>query len=138
MPRRDSDHELVVEALEREGWTITDDPLVLPYGGKEVYVDLGAERVLGAVKEDRRIAVEIKTFIGPSDVHDLEMAIGQYNLYRDILSETDPDRSLYLAIPIHARKGIFSDPLGHLVIERQQMQIIVFGVSPEEDLQWIP
>ncbi len=43
----DSDHELVVEALKREGWTITDDPLVLPYGGKEVYVDLGAERVLG-------------------------------------------------------------------------------------------
>lgn len=138
MPRRDTDHELVVEALKREGWTITDDPLVLPYGGKEVYVDLGAERVVGAVKGDRKIAVEIKTFLGPSDVHDLELAIGQYNLYRDILSETDPERSLHLAIPTHARKGIFSDPLGHLVIERQKMRVIVFGASPEEGLQWLP
>lgn len=138
MPRRDSDHELVVEALEREGWTITDDPLVLPYGAKEVYVDLAAERVLGAVKGERRIAVEIKTFIGPSDVRDLEMAIGQYNLYRDILSATDPERSLHLAIPSHAHQGIFSDPLGHLVVERQKMQIIVYGARPEEGLEWMP
>lgn len=138
MPRRDSDHDLVVGALEREGWTITDDPLVLPFGGKEVYVDLGAERVLGAVKGTRKIAVEIKTFLGPSDVHDLELAIGQYNLYRDILSETDPERSLHLAVPVHARQGIFSDPLGRLVLERQNIKMIVFGTSPEEGLQWIP
>ena len=138
MPRRDTDHELVVEALTREGWTITDDPLVLPYGAKEVYVDLAAERVLGAVKGERRIAVEIKTFLGPSDVHDLEMAIGQYNLYRDILSKTDPERSLHLAVPRHAHEGIFKDPLGQLVVERQKLRIIVFGASPEEGLQWMP
>jgi hypothetical protein len=27
-----------------DGWTITDDPLILSYGSRDLYVDLGAER----------------------------------------------------------------------------------------------
>ncbi len=136
MPRRDLYHDLVVEALERDGWTITDDPLVLSFGNKDLYVDLGAERVLGAVKGEREIAVEIKSFISPSDVQDLEMAVGQYNVYRDILAGTGSQRALYLAVPKHAYQGIFADQLGQWVIKRQELRIIVFGDSPEEELEW--
>ena len=137
MPRRDLYHDLVVEALERDGWTITDDPLVLSFGSKDVYVDLGAERVLGAVKGKKEIAVEIKSFISPSDVQDLEMAVGQYNVYRDILAGTGSQRALYLAVPKHAYQGIFADQLGQWVIKRQELRIIVFGDSPKEKLEWI-
>ena len=35
-------------ALVHDGWTITHDPLHLRWGTKDMYVDLGAERFLGA------------------------------------------------------------------------------------------
>src|SRR5579871_5471315 len=92
MPRHDTHHDIVVAALIADGWTITDDPLFLSYGGIDVYVDLGAEAPIGAQKDEQKIAVEIKGFFGASDVHDLEMALGQYNLYRDVLAEKEPDR----------------------------------------------
>ncbi len=89
MPQRDLFHSSVVTALETAGWTITDDPLELSFGDRKLFADLGAERPLGAVKGNERIAVEIKSFIGKSDVRDLELAIGQYNLYRAILRRTE-------------------------------------------------
>jgi len=45
-------------------------------GQRTVYVDLGANRIVAAERGDRRIAVEIKTFQGPSDIADLEQALG--------------------------------------------------------------
>ena len=65
MPRKDVYHETVVEALRADGWTITADPLLLAYGGKDVYVDLGAEIPIGAEKEGRKIGVEVKSLVGP-------------------------------------------------------------------------
>ena len=48
MPRKDLYHDIVVHALLKDGWIITDDPLTLSYGGRDVYVDLGAERPIAA------------------------------------------------------------------------------------------
>ena len=138
MPRKDVYHDVVVQALTADGWTITHDPLPLSYGGKDVYIDLGAAQPIGAEKGDRRIAVEIKSFLSPSDVHELEVAIGQYALYRDILSEVEPERALYLAIPERVYKGIFSDPLGQLVLARQQLRLIVFNDLQARIERWIP
>ena len=66
MPARDIYHEAVKNALVKDGWTITDDPLTLELDGERLFVDLGAERVIGAEKGLRKIAVEIITFGGPS------------------------------------------------------------------------
>lgn len=137
MPRKDLYHDKVVGDLEREGWTITDDPLRLAYGGRNLYIDLGAENVLGATKGERQIAIEIKSFASLSDLADLENALGQYVLYRDILSEVEPERQLYLAIPRFAYESTFRDQFGQLVIAKQRLRVIVFEVSKEESLQWI-
>ncbi len=107
MPQKDLYHDIVAEALIQEGWIITNDPLHLAYGGRNFYVDLGAERLLAATKDNQKIAVEVKSFIGVSERFQLELAIGQYNLYRDVLSENEPDRSLYLAIPDFAYSEYF-------------------------------
>ncbi len=56
--------EIVKKALIKDGWTITDDPLTLKFGNTELYVDLGAEKVLAAEKEGQKIAVEVKSFFG--------------------------------------------------------------------------
>jgi hypothetical protein len=44
MPAKDFYHDTVVEALKADGWTITDDPLYLSSGNRDLWVDLGAER----------------------------------------------------------------------------------------------
>ena len=138
MPRRDLYHEAVVHALEKTGWTITDDPFRLSYGIHRLYVDLGTENMLAAQKEDRLIAVEIKSIVGDSEVHDLEVALGQFVLYRGLLTELEPERRLYLAIPRYAYDQVFSDDFGQAVIRQHQLRLIVFGEDGQEILQWIP
>jgi|ERR671933_2298852 hypothetical protein len=95
---KDIYHDTVRTALEKDGWTITDELFRLTIGSRSVYIDLGAEKLLAAEKEGCKIAVEIKSFLSPSPVNDLEKALGQYILYRDVLKRSQPERILYLAI----------------------------------------
>jgi|GEM_PF-1516655 len=62
MPAKDLDRDLVRNALIEEGWTITHDPLFLPYGKKDMYVDLGAERLmaLAGLMEDGKELSQLK------------------------------------------------------------------------------
>jgi predicted RecB family endonuclease len=76
MAAKDVFHEAVRKGLEKEGWVITDDPLKLQVGGVEMYVDLGAEKIIAAEKDGKKIAVEIKSFIGPSNISEFHTAIG--------------------------------------------------------------
>ena len=82
MPARDKYHNAVRNALIKDGWTITHDPLRLVWGKRDMYVDLGAKKLLGAQKGERLIAVEIKSFAGASEMADLEKAVGQFSVYR--------------------------------------------------------
>jgi hypothetical protein len=76
MPAKDTYHDALCRALVKDGWTITDDPFRLIWGKRDFYVDLGAERVVAAEKAGKRIAVEVKSFLGASAMHDLELALG--------------------------------------------------------------
>lgn len=76
MATRDSLHHVVRRALEEDGWTITDDPLIVRFGRSFCEIDLGAERLLAAEKADEQIAVEIKTFLRPSLLSEFHTALG--------------------------------------------------------------
>ncbi|MEG4047015.1 element excision factor XisH family protein [Microcoleus sp. Pol17C6] len=52
--------------------------------GEDKPIDLGAEQLLAAENNYRKIAVEVKSFIRESRIADLEKALGQYTLYYDI------------------------------------------------------
>ena len=137
MPARDHYHNLVREALVREGWTITGNPVTLLYGSKAMFVDLGAQHLLGASREGRRIAVEVKSFRGPSEMADLEMALGQFVLYRAVLRKLAPAIQLYLAIPNDPYESIFLDPLGVMLIQEERIAMMVFQPPTGEIVQWI-
>ena len=137
MPARDVYHDTVKKALLKDGWTITHDPLTLRWGLKDLFVDLGAERLLAAEKEGQKIAVEIKSFLGQSDMNDLEKALGQFVLYHDILAEREPHRLLYLAIPKEILRDIFEEPIGRLLLRNQRVRLLVFDSGQEVVLQWI-
>jgi hypothetical protein len=67
---------------------------------RSLYIDLGAERLIGAEREGQYIAVEIKSFSSASSVDDLQNAIGQYSMYEDVLEELGIARTLYLAFHV--------------------------------------
>lgn len=62
MPAKDLYHNEVKNALQKDGWVITHDPLTISAGPKTFHVDLGAEKIIAAEKEGMKIAVEIKSF----------------------------------------------------------------------------
>lgn len=136
MSRRDMYHEQVKTALIQEGWEITHDPLIFKTE-PELSADLGAERPIAAKRGEEKIAVEIKSFLSMSQVSELEKAIGQYELYRWLLQDTEPERDLYIAVPIHAYEGIFSKPVGKMAVTKLQMKLIVYDVTGKEKLRWI-
>jgi len=138
MPARDVYHDIVKRSLIKDGWTITDDPLHLKWGRKDMYIDLGASQLLAAEKEARKIAVEIKSFSGRSEMDDLEKALGQYVLYLDVLGELQPERLLYLALPVWVYTSLFEEPLGQLLLKNRRLRLIVFQPEQESIKQWIP
>jgi hypothetical protein len=77
MAAKDIYHDSFVRALQNDGWTITHDPLIIPFGSRDLHVDIGAERLLAAERDGERIAVEIRSFIGPSPIQDLKEALGR-------------------------------------------------------------
>lgn len=137
MPAKDIFHDIVKSALQKDGWKITDDPLRLKWGLRELFVDLGAKKLIAAQKGETKIAVEIKSFVGKSPINELENALGQYILYRNILEETEPERLIYLAIRKSTYQEIFSEPIGTLTIQKSKLYLLVFDDEKEEILQWI-
>lgn len=93
---------------------------------------------MAAEKGERRIAVEIKSFLGKSEVEDLEKALGQFILYRAILAVREPGRTLFLAVPDHVLQEIFDEPIGQILVKDQAVQ--VFGCDPQDEVitRWIP
>lgn len=137
MPAKDIYHDTVKNALVKDGWTVTHDPLKLKWGKKDLFIDLGAEQLLAAQKQESKIAVEIKSFVGRSDVADLENALGQYVLHHDILEEVSPERVLYLAIRDAIFQDLFEEPIGKLLLNKRRVKLIVFDPDKEEILRWI-
>ncbi len=138
MPAKDLYHDAVKNALAKDGWTITHDPLTLRWGKKDLFVDLGAEKLLAAEKGEAKIAVEVKSFLGRSEVADLEQALGQFALYRRILEIKEPGRKLYLAIRELVFNELFEEPIGQLLLDSEMVQIVVFDEDTEEVRRWIP
>ena len=136
MAARDVFHEAVKIALVKEGWIVTHDPLSLSFGGVDLYIDLGAEKVIAAEREGQRIAVEIKSFSGPSLISDFHVALGQFLNYRLVLEAQDPERHLYLAVPLDAHVAFFTLPFAQSAIRRYQLKVLVYNSQTQEILQW--
>lgn len=137
MPAKDIYHNQVINALIKDGWIITHDPLRLQWGPKDMYVDLGAEQMVAAEKEGRKIAVEIKSFIGPSEIEDLKNALGQFILYRAVMQKTDPGRNLFLAVRQTTFLELFDEPIGKLLVDSEQIKLVVFDPLTEGIVKWI-
>lgn len=138
MPRKNSIHEAIKMALIKDGWTITNDPLFLEYGDDDMYVDLGAERLLAAERGTEKIAVEVKRFTGLSALSALHTALGQYQVYLAVLEKTDPNRKLYIALSKTAYDDLLRMDTFGLVVERFHVSLLIVRTEDEEIDIWKP
>ena len=126
----------MVNALRKDGWTVTHDPLKVGWRGRRLKVDLGAEKLLAAERDTEKIAVEIKSFIGASEMADLYLALGQFILYRKALRRVEPERKLYLALDTVAYQENFGDDEGEALRAEEDIKLIVFDQETEEIVKW--
>lgn len=134
---KDAYHENVRNALIKDGWTITHDPLMIVFEGLRVVADLGAERLLAAEKQNEKIAVEIKVFGGKSKISEFEKAIGQYDLYEMYLEELEPERVLFLAVSFDSYDKFLQLPAIEFAVKKKNLKLIVFNQMTEEIVKWI-
>jgi hypothetical protein len=137
MPAKNIHHDVVITALQADGWTITDDSYRLMYGGQELSADPGTERILAAGKDTRRIAVVIQSFPGPSPVRDLQRAVGQFEMYREVLAEQEPERTLYLAVSNKVYDDVFLDRLGQLILTSFHLRLVIYDPAEQRIVRWI-
>ena len=88
-------------------------------------------------RDAEKIAVEIKSFLSPSPINDLEHAWGQFFLYARVLQGKEPDRLLYLAISITTFDTLFNEEAGQLLLKETGFRLIVFDPKTEEIIRWI-
>ena len=136
MPAKDLFHDNVQNALKKDGWTITADPYTLSWGKDSLFVDLAAERFIAAEKENEKITVEIKSFIGRSQTAEMEKALGQFSLYYAVMQRTDANRKLYLAVPETVFGDLFEGEKGEIVMSDERLRAFSFSVESEEILKW--
>lgn len=134
---RDIFHDLVRASLEREGWTITDDPYFISLDTVSFQVDLAAERIIAAEKDNEKIAVEIKSFLNASAVTDFYGALGQFLSYRLVLQKNEPERDLYLAVPLDTYEMFFQSTFAQLAVREYQLKLIVYDPKNGGITQWI-
>jgi hypothetical protein len=138
MARKDYYHDLVRNALQNDGWLITNDPFTVPTPDMDFYIDLGAEKsIIGAERDGEQIAVEIKSLRGSTYYYDAYQALGQFLIYRLAMDKQKMLRDLYLAVPNIAfqeleKVSIFKDAWLHY-----HVHLLIFDEKEEKILQWI-
>jgi hypothetical protein len=133
---KDLFHDAVKTALIKEGWTITHDPYPLKIAKRHLFIDLGAERIVAAQREQKTIAVEIKSFVSPSPIQDLHKVVGQYMNYLIVLRRDDPNRKLFLAVPVEVYRSFFQERDIWELVETIAIPLIVYDDQQQEILHW--
>ena len=135
---KDVFHQQVKNALIKDGWNITHDPLTIRISeAVKLQIDLAAETTIAAERDSEKIAVEIKSFVGDSDISAFHTALGQYLNYCQALEEQEPDRLVYLAIPLETYQDFFQLPFIQRSLRRYQVKLIIYNPKLEEIKQWI-
>jgi hypothetical protein len=136
MSARDFFHNAVKTALQKDGWTITHDPLSIEFGLGSLYIDLGAERIISAERANEKIAVEVKSFLSSSAISEFHTALGQYLNYQLLLKEQYPEHLLHLAIPLSTYDSFFQLPFVQSTIDLYHIRLAIYLPEQEVIIQW--
>ena len=101
-----------------------------------MYIDLGAEQLIAAEKQGKKIAVEIKSFVAVFVLYEFHLAIGQYRNYQLALLQEDPERVLYLAVPEDTYDRFFTLQFIQDALRYNAVRYLVYDGQAEGIVQW--
>ncbi|CAO5069375.1 Fatty-acid synthase [Microcystis aeruginosa] len=70
-------------------------------------------------------------------MRDFEIALGQYILYRNLISLTEPEYQIYLAIKDSIYENFFQRESIQDIVKINQLLLLVVEMEKEKILQWI-
>lgn len=129
--------KLCATLLKKMAGQLLTGSLLLRYELGNLYIDLGAEKVLAAEQADKKIAVEIKSFVQNSAISEFYTALGQFISYRTLLLDQYSEHILYLAVPVDTYTSFFSTQLAQNIISSQQLKLIVYKPQQEVIERWL-
>ena len=134
---KDFYHINVRESLEKDGWVVTHDPYRISVEDIGYEIDFGAEPLLAAERNEQKIAIEVKSFLGPSTINEFHKAVGQFNDYYVALSMQDPDRILFLAVPEEVWLRFFQKQIIQKSLERIGAKMLIYNPELNTIVKWI-
>ena len=94
--------------------------------------------VFGAERDGIEIAVEVKSFLSKSFMNNFHEAMGQYLDYRSALEDFEPNRQVYLAIPVSARNHfLFQGRFIQKRLREEDVKLIIFDPIQNLIIEWI-
>jgi hypothetical protein len=137
MSAKDTYHEVIKNALIKDGWTIIRDPYTIKYEEIQLFADLLADRTLEIERDGQQIIVEIKSFLSRSPMREFETALGQYIIYRTLLKDVLPRSKVYLGISRSIYQSFFLQKAIAKIIEETNLLLIVVDLNKEKIIKWI-
>jgi hypothetical protein len=139
MPRKDIFHESVKIGLEKDGWVVTDDPLLVTVDETTIFIDLGLEPVYYAEKGEQHIAVEVKSFRIQSSITAFYEAVGKFCVYKTTLALSrfaDLGFTLYLAVPKNIYDTFFKRRIVEETLKRYEVNYLVYNPLNDTIITW--
>jgi hypothetical protein len=135
---KDIYQNLVRQALENEGWTITDDPYYFPIAfiRKRLSVYFAAEKYIGAEQGTEKILVEIKSFRTDSHINEFFHFFTQYTYYASLLKEKEPDLISYMAMPKDIYEDLIIEDIVQTCLEIDNVKLIIFDTQNPIIYEW--
>jgi len=134
---KDIIHDQVKNALIKDDWTITHDPLQIEYEGLRLFADLSAKRAIVAQKDSQEVVIEIKSFVGHSFIHDLQQAIGQCVMYRIFMNEVIPNTDLFIATSKRVYERHFQQKAVQFLMQKIPLSLVIVDIQQEKIVTWI-
>lgn len=117
---------------------LTQEQYKLRVGGVEMSIDLAAERLIIAERQNEKIAVEVKSFLQRSSaISEFHTALGQFINYRGALKLQEPERVIYLAVPLISYDTFFQLDFPKSMVEENKVKMIVYDTEKEVIVKWI-
>jgi hypothetical protein len=136
MAAKDKFHQALRNALLKDGWAVTDDPYVLKIGGKKQEIDFGAEKIIAAEKDGRKVAIELKSFLSDSPFNDFYEALGQYISYEIGLMVQEPERLPFLALTRKTARRLEKYEVIQMAFQLKNIRLLIFEPETETIVSW--
>ena len=138
MPTPDLYHDVVRNALRKDGWRITHTALQLKARAEASAEELWEGPWLIADKDERKVAVAVSSLVGHSNLADVLQTWRRLALSRSQLHTMDADRVVYLAVRQATYSACFGGTEGDLLLAKEHMQLLIFDPRAEVIVQWVP